>query len=249
VLHFVCELSSSIFGFYHPGGVFHPRATNNGQFDGFGWLTAGKLTDRSEGTPVPELVEGPSPPWSTSLMRGPFLAFNIHGFPAFAWNDGTGAVCPPRALVTFTSRHRHLRVCGGPVFLLPLLILHSVSLLLSFPCFSVLIRGKCFCLFFLPWIVFRFCLFFLSWLIFCFCCLFISHNAKTSAPSNAVPGVLFSPKLHQFYLMPSRNLAFRLQLDLKNNLPNSDNCYNLKQSRWSGLTIRVVFCCFSNAFF
>ncbi len=25
----------------------------------------------------------------------------------------------PRALVTFTSRHRHLRVCGGPVFLLP----------------------------------------------------------------------------------------------------------------------------------
>ncbi len=24
------------------------------------------------------------------------MAFNIHGFPAFAWNDGTGEVCPPR---------------------------------------------------------------------------------------------------------------------------------------------------------
>jgi hypothetical protein len=51
-------MRSSILGFYHPGGVFHPRATNNGQFDGFGWLTAGKLTDRTEGAPVPELVEG-----------------------------------------------------------------------------------------------------------------------------------------------------------------------------------------------
>ena len=30
----------------------------NGQFDGFGWLTAGKLTDRIEGTPVPDPVEG-----------------------------------------------------------------------------------------------------------------------------------------------------------------------------------------------
>ncbi len=44
-------MRSSILGIYHPGGVFHPRATNNGQFD--------KLTDRTEGTPVPELVEGP----------------------------------------------------------------------------------------------------------------------------------------------------------------------------------------------
>ena len=30
----------------------------NGQFDGFGWLTAGKLTDLTEGIPVPELAEG-----------------------------------------------------------------------------------------------------------------------------------------------------------------------------------------------
>ena len=30
----------------------------NGKFDGFGWLTAGKLTDRSKGTPVPEPAEG-----------------------------------------------------------------------------------------------------------------------------------------------------------------------------------------------
>jgi hypothetical protein len=30
----------------------------NGQFDGFGWLTPGKLTDRTEGIPVPELAEG-----------------------------------------------------------------------------------------------------------------------------------------------------------------------------------------------
>ncbi|RLS25061.1 MAG: hypothetical protein DWH70_05955 [Planctomycetota bacterium] len=52
VLHFVCELSSSILGIYHPGGVFRPSATNIGQFD--------KLTDRSKGTPVPELAEGPT---------------------------------------------------------------------------------------------------------------------------------------------------------------------------------------------
>ena len=43
-------MRSSVLGIYHPGGVFHPSATNNGQFD--------KLTDRSKGTPVPELVEG-----------------------------------------------------------------------------------------------------------------------------------------------------------------------------------------------
>ena len=43
-------MRSSILGFYHPGGVFRPSATNNDQFD--------KLTDRSEGTPVPEPVEG-----------------------------------------------------------------------------------------------------------------------------------------------------------------------------------------------
>ena len=38
-------------------------------------------------------------------------------------------------------------------WLLLLLILPSVSMLLSFPCFSVLIRGKffCFCFVFLPW--------------------------------------------------------------------------------------------------
>ena len=44
-------MRSSILGIYHPGGVFHPSATNTGQF--------GKLTDRTEGAPVPELVEGP----------------------------------------------------------------------------------------------------------------------------------------------------------------------------------------------
>ena len=42
-------MRSSILGIYHPGGVFHPSATNIGQF--------GKLTDRTE-TQVPELVEG-----------------------------------------------------------------------------------------------------------------------------------------------------------------------------------------------
>ena len=51
-------MRSSILGIYHPGGVFHPSATYIGQFDGFGWLTAGKLTDHTEGTPVPELAEG-----------------------------------------------------------------------------------------------------------------------------------------------------------------------------------------------
>ena len=44
-------MRSSILGIYHPGGVFHPSATNTGQF--------GKLTDLSKGIPVPELVEGP----------------------------------------------------------------------------------------------------------------------------------------------------------------------------------------------
>jgi len=45
------RMRSSILGIYHPGGVFHPSATNTGQFD--------RLTDRTEGAPVPELVEGP----------------------------------------------------------------------------------------------------------------------------------------------------------------------------------------------
>jgi len=97
----------------------------------------------------------PKEPWSLSLPKGPHrlgqlrlcggpvLAFNIHGFPAFAWNDGTGEVCPPRALVTFTSRHRHLRVCGGPVFLLPAHF-DSVSLLPSVK-FRAL-PWQCFCL-------------------------------------------------------------------------------------------------------
>jgi hypothetical protein len=44
------RMRSSILGIYHPGGVFHPSATNIGQF--------GKLTDRTEGAPVPELAEG-----------------------------------------------------------------------------------------------------------------------------------------------------------------------------------------------
>jgi hypothetical protein len=44
-------MRSSILGIYHPGGVFHPNATNIGQF--------GKLTDRTENL-VPELVEGPT---------------------------------------------------------------------------------------------------------------------------------------------------------------------------------------------
>jgi hypothetical protein len=43
-------MRSSILGFYHPGGVFRPSATNNGQFD--------KLTDRTEGAQAPELAEG-----------------------------------------------------------------------------------------------------------------------------------------------------------------------------------------------
>ncbi len=43
-------MRSSILGIYPPGGVFHPSAINIGQF--------GKLTDRTEGTPVPEPVEG-----------------------------------------------------------------------------------------------------------------------------------------------------------------------------------------------
>ena len=46
-------MRSSILGFYHPGSVFHPSATNIGQF--------GKLTDRTEGTPVPEPAEGALP--------------------------------------------------------------------------------------------------------------------------------------------------------------------------------------------
>ena len=44
------RMRSSILGFYHPGSVFHPSATNIGQF--------GRLTDRTEGAPVPELAEG-----------------------------------------------------------------------------------------------------------------------------------------------------------------------------------------------
>ena len=35
------RMRSSILGIYHPGGVFHSSATNNGQFD--------KFTDRTEG--------------------------------------------------------------------------------------------------------------------------------------------------------------------------------------------------------
>jgi hypothetical protein len=54
-------MRSSILGFYHPGGVFHSRATNNSQFDRFGWLTSDKLTDPTEGAPVPEPVEGALP--------------------------------------------------------------------------------------------------------------------------------------------------------------------------------------------
>jgi len=54
-------MRSSSLGIYHPGGVFHPSATNIGQFDGFGWLTAGKLTDRTEGTLFPEIAEGALP--------------------------------------------------------------------------------------------------------------------------------------------------------------------------------------------
>ena len=53
----------------------------NGQFDGFGWLNAGNLTDRSEGTPVPELAEGAAPRFRQLRVCGvPFLAFNIHEF-------------------------------------------------------------------------------------------------------------------------------------------------------------------------
>ena len=86
---------SSIFGFYHPGGVFRPSATNNDQFD--------KLTDRSEGTPVPEPVEG--------ALTKPFILTVAH-----ASGSERGVLFSWQML---------------------LLGLHSVSLLLSFPCFSV----------------------------------------------------------------------------------------------------------------
>jgi hypothetical protein len=50
-------LAFNIHGFHAfagmTGGGFRPCATNNGQFD--------KLTDRTEGAPAPELVEGPHP--------------------------------------------------------------------------------------------------------------------------------------------------------------------------------------------
>ena len=46
-------MRSSVLGIYHPGGVFHPSTINNGPF--------GKLTDRTEGTPVPEFAEGAHP--------------------------------------------------------------------------------------------------------------------------------------------------------------------------------------------
>ena len=133
-------MRSSILGIYHPGGVFHPSAINigqfgkltdrtegapvpelKGQFDGFGWLTAGKLTDRTEGSPVPEPVEG--------------------------------ALTKPHIYTVAYASGSERSVLFPWLFLL----LPSVSLLLSFPCFSVLIRGKCFCLFFLPWL--RFCYF------------------------------------------------------------------------------------------
>jgi hypothetical protein len=45
-------MRSSILGIYHSGGVFHPSATNIGQF--------GRLTDRTE-TLVPEPAEGALP--------------------------------------------------------------------------------------------------------------------------------------------------------------------------------------------
>ena len=51
----------------------------------------------------------------------------------------------PRALVTFTSRHRHLRVCGGPVFLLPAHF-DSVSLLLLPSVKFRALPWQCFCL-------------------------------------------------------------------------------------------------------
>jgi len=63
--------------------------------------------------PVPELAEG-----------GPAYA-EFHSWHLISMDSplSRGMTEPgrfvPRALVTFTSRHRHLRVCGGPVFLLP----------------------------------------------------------------------------------------------------------------------------------
>ena len=66
------------------GGVFRPCTTNNGQFD--------KLTNRTKGTPVPELVEGAAHRLGQLRVCGvPFLAFNISGFPAFAENDEGGS--------------------------------------------------------------------------------------------------------------------------------------------------------------
>ena len=54
----------------------------NGQFD--------KLTDRTE-------TRSLSLPKGAQRMRGPFFAFNILGFPAFAENDGRWFLSPEGA--------------------------------------------------------------------------------------------------------------------------------------------------------
>ena len=67
-----------------------PGPEFNGQFD--------KLTDRSEGTPVPELAEGAAPRFRQLRVCGvPFLAFNIDGFQAYTDNDGRWFLSPEGA--------------------------------------------------------------------------------------------------------------------------------------------------------
>ena len=79
-------MRSSSLGIYHPGGVFHPSATNIGQF--------GKLTDRTAGESLSlSLPKGPAPS-SPQRMRGSILSFNILGFPAFTKNDGRWFLSP-----------------------------------------------------------------------------------------------------------------------------------------------------------
>jgi len=78
----------------------------NGQFDGFGWLTAGKLTDRIEGTPVPEPVEGalpkqyiytvahPSGSESSVLFSWLIFCFCLFFFPCSASDSSYFSVIP-----------------------------------------------------------------------------------------------------------------------------------------------------------
>ena len=140
-------MRSSILGIYHPGGVFHPSATNNGKF--------GNLTDHTGEEPRSlSLPKGPHRLGQLRLCGGPVLDFNIHGFPAFAWNDGTGAVCPPapwsplpRAIVTFAYAEVQSFFCLC-LFFIPCLCL---CLFRVIPCSSV---ANASAFVFFPWLIF-----------------------------------------------------------------------------------------------